>query len=61
MRDAIRAAEHEDEGEFKIAECAGDSELAETGREFGAGRVVRRVSAGTQVGATAAASMEDLP
>jgi hypothetical protein len=61
MRNAIRAEAPEAEGEFKIAEYAGESELAGSGRAFGAGRVVRRVSAGTQVGATTASNTEELP
>jgi len=61
LRNAIRAEAPEDEEEFKIAQCAGGSELIETRREFGAGRVVRRVSAGTQVGATVRASTEEFP
>jgi len=61
MRNAIRAEAPEDDGEFNIAECPGESELGETRREFGAGREVRRVSAGTQVGATVRPSTEEFP
>jgi len=60
MRNAIRAEAPEAEGEFKIAECVGESELAENGRGFGAGRVVTKESAGRQLGATAPASTEEL-
>jgi hypothetical protein len=58
IRTVVKTEAAEGDGEFGIAESEGESELAVSNRDCCAGRVLRKESAGRQVGEIAPPSTE---